>query len=70
LTSGYDNSARVWDGTNLELIAELNGHEKMVMKLDISSDEKSVMTCSYDRTWKLWCWETRDDDDDGDVEMG
>ncbi len=54
VSSGYDNLIKVWSTRNFQLIKSLIGHEKHVMKIDISNDEKSIYSAGFDRTWKKW----------------
>ena len=55
VTAGYDCMVNVWSGRNYHLLKRLQGHEKHVMKVDISKREDAFYTAGFDRTWKLWC---------------
>ncbi|XP_015789553.1 U4/U6 small nuclear ribonucleoprotein Prp4 [Tetranychus urticae] len=54
VSSSYDNSIKVWAHPNWTRIAELNGHDNKVMGIDIAADNHSILSCSFDRTFKLW----------------
>ncbi|XP_064420341.1 U4/U6 small nuclear ribonucleoprotein Prp4 [Latimeria chalumnae] len=54
LTGAYDNTAKIWTHPGWSPLKTLAGHEGKVMGLDISQDGQLIVTCSYDRTFKLW----------------
>lgn len=54
VTGSYDNTAKIWSADTWQPLHTLSGHDGKVMSLDISPDGGSVITCSYDRTFKLW----------------
>jgi U4/U6 small nuclear ribonucleoprotein PRP4 len=54
LSSGYDNTAKVWSANDFALLKTLSGHESYVMRAEVSADAQHIATTSYDRTWKLW----------------
>jgi WD40 repeat protein len=54
VTASFDRSVKCWSARNYSLLRTLAGHEEKVMGLGISLDEKRVVTCGFDRTWKLW----------------
>lgn len=54
LTTAYDNTAKVWTHPGWSPVKTLAGHEGKVMGVDISLDGQLIVTCSYDRTFKLW----------------
>jgi len=55
MTASFDNTAKFWGTRDWRMLSELAGHEGHIMGADVSQDEKQVVTCSYDRTWKIWC---------------
>ena len=56
-TSSYDGTVKVWSTRDWSLIKSLAGHEGKVMDMDVAMDEKHLLTCGYDRTWKTWAHE-------------
>lgn len=54
ITSSYDYLIKVWSHPGWTPIKELIGHEQKIMGCDISSDNKWIVSCSYDKTFKLW----------------
>lgn len=55
LTSGYDNTSRVWGGRRFRLLRTLAGHEGKVMGSDVSPDGAfTIATTGYDRTIKVF----------------
>lgn len=56
VTSSYDKSVKIWRSVDHKLIKSLEGHEHFVMGVDIAkgSTVDSIVSASYDRTWKLW----------------
>jgi U4/U6 small nuclear ribonucleoprotein PRP4 len=54
VTASFDRSVKCWSARNYSLLRTLAGHEEKVMGLGISLDEKRVVTCGFDRTWKVW----------------
>lgn len=57
LTSGYDNTSKLWCGKKYKLVKTLAGHEGKVMGSDIApATDKEIFIASagYDRTLKLW----------------
>lgn len=60
----------MWNARDFGLLKTLVGHEGkvsgfaseellceriQVMDLDIGRDEGKFVSCSYDKTWKVWC---------------
>ncbi|PAA61813.1 hypothetical protein BOX15_Mlig007912g1, partial [Macrostomum lignano] len=54
LTASYDGSARLWSHPNWTPIHQLSGHESRLMCADIAPDSRFIVTCGFDRTFKLW----------------
>ena len=56
LTSGYDDTSRLWCGKKFKLVKTLAGHEGKVMGSDIAPGNDAIIVASvgYDRTLKLW----------------
>jgi U4/U6 small nuclear ribonucleoprotein PRP4 len=54
LSSSYDGTARLWAAKTWLPLATLQGHDNKVSGCDISPDGKTIATCSFDRTFKLW----------------
>eukprot|EP00026_Physarum_polycephalum_P005729 Phypoly_transcript_05767.p1 GENE.Phypoly_transcript_05767~~Phypoly_transcript_05767.p1 ORF type:complete len:548 (+),score=69.58 Phypoly_transcript_05767:132-1775(+) len=61
LTASFDNSCKIWDVSDWSCMKVLAGHEGRVMAADISPNSRYVASAAYDRTWKLWCDETVDE---------
>ncbi|XP_076054969.1 U4/U6 small nuclear ribonucleoprotein Prp4-like isoform X2 [Oratosquilla oratoria] len=53
-TSSYDNSVHLWYHGSFQPMKSLEGHGQKVMGVDISPQGSMVVTCSFDRTFKLW----------------
>eukprot|EP01063_Lacrimia_lanifica_P006880 TRINITY_DN14357_c0_g1_i1.p1 TRINITY_DN14357_c0_g1~~TRINITY_DN14357_c0_g1_i1.p1 ORF type:complete len:555 (+),score=185.20 TRINITY_DN14357_c0_g1_i1:66-1730(+) len=53
-SSSYDSTLSLWDTANFKLIKTLRGHDNYVMGVDISPTDSGIVSCSYDKTWKLW----------------
>eukprot|EP00054_Salpingoeca_dolichothecata_P004205 m.29833 g.29833 ORF g.29833 m.29833 type:complete len:523 (+) comp14416_c0_seq1:3-1571(+) len=54
VSSSFDRTAKVWAVPTMTPLKTLQGHEDKVMSVDISADEGTIATASYDRTFKLW----------------
>ena len=55
MTAGYDNTIKLWAGSDFKLTNTLAGHEGKVMGADISPDGSGLIaSVGYDRTIKLW----------------
>jgi len=49
-----DGNVKLWDARNGNLIAAFAGHSDAVIGVSISEDRRWLVTCSYDKTAKLW----------------
>src|SRR6266567_3080347 len=58
VTASDDNTARVWDAENGELLAILEGHTEPVLTAALSPNGRHVVTSSADNTARLWNVET------------
>ena len=52
VTSGYDSLVKVWSSRSFSCLGKVRGNENLAMSLSISNDEKSIVVCGSDRTWK------------------
>ena len=58
LTASEDNTAKLWNADNGQLIRSFEGHNGSVRSAVFSKDGDRILTASYDRTAKLWNAET------------
>eukprot|EP01113_Clastostelium_recurvatum_P010445 TRINITY_DN1519_c1_g1_i2.p1 TRINITY_DN1519_c1_g1~~TRINITY_DN1519_c1_g1_i2.p1 ORF type:complete len:532 (-),score=166.09 TRINITY_DN1519_c1_g1_i2:45-1640(-) len=54
VTASYDHHIKIWNTRDWAPIKTLVGHEAKVMDVDVSHDNKTIVSASYDKTWKLW----------------
>lgn len=54
VSSSFDGTAKVWSARDWKLLSTLRGHEGKVMAVDILPRQKSIITCGFDKTLKLW----------------
>ena len=64
VTGSYDSSVRVWDAHTMQMVAQLRGHDRMVMRVAVAGQDDDsqrwdkrtpyIASASYDRTWKLY----------------
>uniref|UniRef100_A0A6S8F158 Pre-mRNA processing factor 4 (PRP4)-like domain-containing protein n=1 Tax=Aplanochytrium stocchinoi TaxID=215587 RepID=A0A6S8F158_9STRA len=54
VTGSFDKTIKIWSSRDFSLLKTLQGHEGKVMGIDIGRSEKTIVSCGYDRTWKLW----------------
>ncbi|MDE5100934.1 MAG: hypothetical protein O4861_22415, partial [Trichodesmium sp. St16_bin4-tuft] len=52
-TASWDNTARLWDTENGNILATLN-HQNVVGAVAFSPDGKTIATASWDNTARLW----------------
>lgn len=57
LTSSYDYMLKVWAHPGWTPVKDFKGHDQKIMGCDISSDNNWIVSCSYDKTFKLWSTE-------------
>eukprot|EP01060_Flectonema_neradi_P009157 TRINITY_DN16545_c0_g1_i1.p1 TRINITY_DN16545_c0_g1~~TRINITY_DN16545_c0_g1_i1.p1 ORF type:complete len:501 (+),score=78.92 TRINITY_DN16545_c0_g1_i1:46-1548(+) len=65
VTTSYDTTLKIWDTSDFSHIRTLRGHDDKVMSCDISNDG-SIVSCAFDRTWKYWNKQTSVGDDEID----
>ncbi|XP_034939357.1 U4/U6 small nuclear ribonucleoprotein Prp4 [Chelonus insularis] len=57
-----DGKVKLWaGGTSEEPLAELEGHEKRVSKIDFHPSGRFLGTCCYDSSWRLWDLEQQEE---------
>lgn len=54
MTSSFDATVRVWSARNWMPVKCLRGHADKIFAAHMSSDERRIVTASYDKTWKVW----------------
>ena len=54
VTTGSDQTARIWDAATGELLTMLRGHDAAVQSVRFSPDGKKIVTSSGDRTARVW----------------
>ena len=54
VTASSDRTARVWNASTAQLVAELKGHSASVRSAAYSPDGKFIVTASYDRTARVY----------------
>ncbi|KAG6623971.1 U4/U6 small nuclear ribonucleoprotein Prp4 [Phytophthora cinnamomi] len=57
LSASYDSTIKLWRTRDWKLMTTLRGHDGKVMSADFAPDEKHVVSCGFDRTFKLWAHE-------------
>ncbi|ETL92067.1 hypothetical protein L917_09532, partial [Phytophthora nicotianae] len=57
LSASYDSTIKLWRTRDWKLMTTLRGHDGKVMSADFAPDEKHIVTCGFDRTFKLWAHE-------------
>ena len=46
----------VWSTRNYRCLRVLEGHDSRVSGVDILTNKIGVVSCSHDKTWKLWSY--------------
>src|SRR5262249_39695608 len=54
LSSGYDNTVRLWDAETRKEIRQFTGHKGLVHGLAFSADGRHIVTSGSDGTFRLW----------------
>jgi small GTP-binding protein len=54
LSGGCDNTVRVWNGASGECTSVLTGHTNFVHEAGFVGDGSTAITCSNDKTLRLW----------------
>jgi len=54
ISSGHDNTVRIWDATSRRLIKTLRGHGRWVNAIAVAADGQSVVSASMDQTIRFW----------------
>ena len=54
VSTGYDRTIRIWDVRSGLQLAQMIGHEQTIRWLDVSPDQRWIVTCSYDGTVRVW----------------
>ena len=54
VTGGWDKTARVWNASNGQLLAKLEGHSDSVTQAAFSPDGQRIVTGSWDKTARVW----------------
>lgn len=57
-TASYDATLKLWRARDWKLLATLAGHDGKVMAADFAPDEQHLVSCGFDRTFKLWAHES------------
>ncbi|CAI5717515.1 unnamed protein product [Hyaloperonospora brassicae] len=57
LSASYDSSIKLWRTRDWKLMTTMRGHDGKVMSADFAPDEKHLVSCGSDRTFKLWAHE-------------
>ncbi|TFJ86695.1 hypothetical protein NSK_001783 [Nannochloropsis salina CCMP1776] len=53
-TASFDGKAKVWGMRDFRLLRTLEGHEGRVVGVDWTPDGRRLVSCSHDRTFKVW----------------
>jgi len=54
ITTGDDDTVRVLESTTLKIVKTLRGHKDSVTQAFMTRDNKTAISCSYDRSIKIW----------------
>ena len=54
ISASYDATCKVWSTREVRLLKHLTGHEARVMGIDVARDSSFVLSCSHDKTFKIW----------------
>lgn len=54
IAGSEDGKSYLWDVSSKEILQVLEGHEGVVLGVDVGLDDQSIVTCGIDKTIKLW----------------
>lgn len=57
VTSGFDGNVNIFSSDDWALVKNLSAHSGNVMSVDVSSDDRFIVSSGQDRTCKLWARE-------------
>ncbi|KAI9913205.1 hypothetical protein PsorP6_005279 [Peronosclerospora sorghi] len=57
LSASYDSSIKLWRTRDWKLMTTLRGRDGKVMSANFAPDEKHIVSCGFDRTFKIWAHE-------------
>lgn len=57
VTASHDATVKIWSARDWSLLKTVEGHEGKVMCVDVAKSEDRFITCSFDRTFKVWAHE-------------
>jgi len=55
VTASYDHTCRVWSTQDWKPLRTLSGHSDKVSDVDVAPNASHIVSCSFDRTWKVYC---------------
>jgi WD40 repeat protein len=58
ISASADNTIKVWDWKNQQLIRTLTGHSAAIFSIALSPNSQILASGSVDKTVKLWNWKT------------
>eukprot|EP01129_Flabellula_baltica_P004954 TRINITY_DN1762_c0_g1_i2.p1 TRINITY_DN1762_c0_g1~~TRINITY_DN1762_c0_g1_i2.p1 ORF type:complete len:1949 (-),score=386.28 TRINITY_DN1762_c0_g1_i2:5-5851(-) len=60
ISASMDNTIRIWDSLDYDVLVSLRGHEHNIFSLDISHDDKYIVSGAGDGTVRVWSIESGD----------